>query len=74
MNLDMHPEVRLEFREAIIYYEDCREGLGLEFSREIYESINSGRAANDIFDSPEKQSFSAHRWAKPKENGFDFIA
>ena len=40
MNLDMHPEARLEFREAIIYYEDCREGLGLEFSREIYESIN----------------------------------
>ena len=40
MNLDMHPEARLEFREAIAYYEDCRNGLGLEFSREIYASIN----------------------------------
>lgn len=40
MNLDMHPEARLEFREAIAYYENCRDGLGLEFSREIYASIN----------------------------------
>ena len=35
----MHPEARLEFREAIAYYEDCREGLGLEFSREISASM-----------------------------------
>ncbi|CAN5453467.1 hypothetical protein BH10ACI2_BH10ACI2_14740 [soil metagenome] len=40
MILEMHPEARLEFREAIAYYESCREGLGLEFSREIYASIN----------------------------------
>ena len=35
MNLDMHPEARLEFREAIAYYEEHRDGLGLEFSQEI---------------------------------------
>ena len=40
MNLDMHPEARLELRDAIAYYEDHRDGLGLEFSREIYASIN----------------------------------
>jgi plasmid stabilization system protein ParE len=40
MNLEMHPEARLEFRESIEYYEDCREGLGIEFSREVYASIN----------------------------------
>lgn len=39
MSLEMHPEARLEFREAIAYYEGCREGLGFEFSREIYASI-----------------------------------
>lgn len=39
MNLEMHPEARLEFREAVAYYGDCREGLGIEFSREIYASI-----------------------------------
>jgi len=37
----MHPEARLEFREAIAYYENCLEGLGLGFSREVYLSINS---------------------------------
>ncbi len=40
MILEMHPEARLEFRDAIAYYEDRRDGLGLEFSREIYASIN----------------------------------
>ena len=40
MKLDIHPDARLEFRDAIAYYQDCRDGLGLEFSREIYSSIN----------------------------------
>ena len=40
MNLEMHPEARIEFREAIAYYEDCQDGLGLEFSREVYLAIN----------------------------------
>ena len=40
MNYSFHTAARLEFLEAIIYYEDCRTGLGLEFSREVYSSIN----------------------------------
>ncbi|MFN0138895.1 MAG: type II toxin-antitoxin system RelE/ParE family toxin [Pyrinomonadaceae bacterium] len=40
MNREMHPEARLEFREAFAYYKDCRDGLGLEFSREVYASIS----------------------------------
>lgn len=40
MNYSFHPAARLEFLEAIAYYEECREGLGLEFSREVYASIN----------------------------------
>jgi plasmid stabilization system protein ParE len=39
MKLEMHPEARLEFREAIAYYEDCSDGLGLEFAMEVYASI-----------------------------------
>lgn len=40
MNYSFHTAARLEFLEAIGYYEDCREGLGLEFAQEVYESIN----------------------------------
>jgi plasmid stabilization system protein ParE len=39
MTLLIHPEARLELREAIAYYEDCMDGLGREFFREIYVSI-----------------------------------
>jgi plasmid stabilization system protein ParE len=59
MNLEMHPEARLEFREAIAYYEDCRECLGLGFSREVYLSINS------IAETPQlwsKFSFNSRRF------------
>ncbi len=40
MNFTFHPEARSEFIEAIAYYEDCREGLGLAFSREVHATIN----------------------------------
>ena len=39
MNYSFHPEAEIEFFEAIDYYEDCGEGLGLEFSREIFATI-----------------------------------
>lgn len=40
MNFSFHTAARLEFLEAIGYYEDCREGLGLEFAQEVYKSID----------------------------------
>ena len=40
MNFTFHPEARIEFIEAIAYYERCREGLGLRFSREVHATIN----------------------------------
>jgi hypothetical protein len=40
MNYSFHPAARLEFLEAIAYYEECRKGLGLDFSREVYLSIS----------------------------------
>ena len=40
MSFNFHPEARIEFIEAIAYYETCREGVGLRFSREVYATIN----------------------------------
>jgi len=39
MKVFFHPEAKEEFFEAINYYEQCQEGLGLEFAREIYATI-----------------------------------
>ncbi len=40
MNFTFHPEARIEFIEAIAYYERCRTGLGRRFSREAYATIH----------------------------------
>ena len=39
MKYFFHPKAKEEFIEAIIYYEECRPGLGLEFSKEIPSTI-----------------------------------
>jgi hypothetical protein len=39
MKISFHPDVRGEFFEAIDYYEECQQGLGLEFAKEIYSTI-----------------------------------
>ena len=39
MKVSFHPEASKEFFEAINYYEECHEGLGLEFAKEIYSTI-----------------------------------
>ena len=39
MKYSFHPEARIEFLEAINYFEDCRYGLGVEFSQEVFSSI-----------------------------------
>ncbi len=39
MKYSFHPEARKEFVEAIGYFEECRPGLGLEFSLEIFSTI-----------------------------------
>lgn len=40
MTFEFHPEARIEFIEAIAYYETNRDGLGLRLSREVYATIN----------------------------------
>lgn len=39
MKYSFHPAAKNELTEAIDYYEDCQLGLGLEFAKEIYSTI-----------------------------------
>ena len=39
MTYAFHPEAEVEFNHAIDYYEECKEGLGLEFAGEVYKTI-----------------------------------
>jgi len=39
MNFSFHPEAEKEFNQAIDYYEDLQENLGLEFAQEIFDAI-----------------------------------
>ncbi len=41
MNFSFHPEADEEFIEAVAYYEGCETALGLDFSREVYASIQN---------------------------------
>lgn len=41
MNYSFHPAAEKEFIEAVDYYEECQNGLGMEFSREIYRTIQN---------------------------------
>lgn len=39
MKYSFHPEAKEEFFEAINYFEGCRSELGLEFSKEVFSTI-----------------------------------
>ena len=39
MKFYFHEEAQTEFDKAVAYYEECRSGLGLEFSQEVYAAI-----------------------------------
>ena len=39
MIFDYHPEAEAEFEEAVAFYEDHEEGLGLDFAAEVREAI-----------------------------------
>ena len=61
MTWAFHPEARSEYREAAVFYEECRRGLGAEFSREIESAI--GR----ILEAPE-------RWRITKQDVRHYLA
>ena len=37
-----HPAARIEFREAVAFYEERSKGLGGEFASELLYSVESG--------------------------------
>jgi len=39
MNYSFHPDAADEFNQAIAYYENCKTGLGYEFTVEVYSAI-----------------------------------
>ena len=39
MKYSFHPEAKKELLEAISYFEECRTGLGLDFSKEVFSTI-----------------------------------
>lgn len=41
MTFSFHPEAKYEFNEAIKYYNDCEQGLGYDFSLEVYAAIQN---------------------------------
>ena len=45
-----HPEAEVEFNNAIDYYEECREALGLEFASEVYQTQMLGIHLTKIID------------------------
>jgi len=40
MKYSFHSEARNEFLAEIEYFEQCRKGLGLEFSKEVFSTIH----------------------------------
>jgi len=41
MIFSFHPEAAAEFQAAISYYEDCKPGLGYDFSIEVHSAIQN---------------------------------
>jgi plasmid stabilization system protein ParE len=39
MNFYFHPKAEQELHQAILYYEKCQLGLGIEFAEEVYQAI-----------------------------------
>ncbi len=39
MNYSFHPLAQKELNEAIDYYNEYQDGLGIEFAKEVYKSV-----------------------------------
>ncbi len=49
MKYGFHPEARLEYREAALFYEARQSGLGASFTREIEAAIDRILEAPELF-------------------------
>ena len=41
MKYSFHSDAEKELKEAITYYNECQNGLGLEFAKEVYLAIQN---------------------------------
>jgi len=41
MKYSFHPVSEKELNEAIDYYDECQDGLGLEFAKEAYSTVQN---------------------------------
>jgi plasmid stabilization system protein ParE len=41
MNFSFYPDAERELNEAVDYYNKCKEGLGLEFAKEIFFAVEN---------------------------------
>lgn len=41
MKYSFHPVAERELNKAIDYYNECQDGLGLEFAKEVYSTIQN---------------------------------
>lgn len=41
MKYHFHPAAETELNEAVDYYDECQEGLGLEFAKAVYAAIEN---------------------------------
>jgi len=41
MKVRFHPEAEVELNDAVDYYDGCQQGLGLEFGKEVYATVQN---------------------------------
>jgi hypothetical protein len=41
LNYSFHPAAEAELNQAVDYYEECQKGLGVEFLKEIYRTVQN---------------------------------
>ena len=58
MKFQFHPAARIEFREAVAFYESRSEGLGGEFAAEVLDRIETILKEPERSRVFEKDSFS----------------
>ena len=49
MKYSFHPTAESELNHAVDYYDQCQKGLGLEFLKEIYRTVQSILAFPDAW-------------------------
>ena len=49
MTYSFHPAAKAELNQAVDYYDECQKGLGLEFLKEMYRTVQNVLAFPDAW-------------------------